>query len=51
MSVPCPSSRFQCMKVIVQVEAVGVMVVFTGRDRSGAVREIAAVPWRRRRLF
>lgn len=45
MSVPRPSSRFQCMKVIVQVEAVGVMVVFIGRDRSGAVREILAVPW------
>lgn len=51
MSVLCPSSRFQCVKVIVQVEAVGIMVVFIGRDRSGAVREIVAMPRRRRRLF
>lgn len=50
MSVPCPSSRFQCMKVIVQVEAVGIMVVFIGRVRSDAVRQISAVP-RQRRLF
>lgn len=47
MSVPCLSSRFQCLKVIVQVEAVGIMVVFIGSD---AVRQISAVP-RQRRLF
>ena len=46
-----PSSRFQCVKVIVQVEAVGVMVVFIGRDRSDVVSEISSVPRQRMMLF
>lgn len=45
MSVLCPSSRFQCVEVIVQVEAVGIMVVILGRVGSETVREILAVPW------
>lgn len=51
MAVLCPSSRFQGMGAVVQVEAVGIRAVFLGRIRGDAVREILAVPWPRRRLF
>lgn len=51
MFASSPSSRFQCMKVIVQVEAVGIMVVFIGRDRSDVVSEVSSVPRQRMMLF
>lgn len=49
--VPCRSGRSQRVKVIVQVEAVGIIAVFIGRDRSDVVSEILSVPQQRMMLF
>lgn len=51
MLVPRLSGRSQRIKVIVQVEAVGIIAVFIGRDRSDVVSEILSVPQRRMMLF